>query len=417
MGASARIPSMVEQIQVFRQYMSRGNMVSQSAEAWIRAADKEGPDSHDARALADLSQQALDARKLANDFDEENIEVMRRVLRTCQIPSWYSGGKPANIGNGQVSILGFLYHKWHRMIETMTKTEGRVFKREISTLDDEESQYLETQSVGTTVASSGNVCVVCLAVADMRCPECNEWYCSVSCAKYHVEETGHRSSIAVDIPSRIGTEIAVAPQNDNTTAARNLLLEIVFDRRQPDPLPATSICFNSLSQTDLASLASMVQLEFYTDLRNAAMEADGTREKITPHVDDIFLAKRSYKQGGEKLICRRRDGDLFLVNKDDQEVEWGQAYKRISSISGSARILENLLRQPRTASLMHCAMRREALVTVVEKENGVSHPIIDTLNASQKRVIFTVTDESFKRGFLAVHSPPGSGKTKTGRIF
>eukprot|EP00977_Amphora_coffeiformis_P013898 scaffold3784_cov174-Amphora_coffeaeformis.AAC.3 len=423
---NANVPSLDDQLEVFHQYIARGDMVSKTADAWIRVADREGPSSPDSLALAELCQQALDARKLATGFDPTKLQVMQNVLNKYSQPFWKrGGGKDQRIMNAEhISILGILYCKWVNMINAMIKTEGRVYNRPQTTLEEDASQYLETQSVTSTVASTTNQCVICLAVADMKCPQCDAWYCCISCKEYHGEEAGHswtrtnRESLIYGVAESNTIEFGEFEVhiNDNGVLnaqrdARNALTDIVFGRSRP-PLPQEKLRFESLDENDIRLLASMVGVEFFAGLK--AAEEGGHSEGSIPHVDDVFLAKPGHNvRYGEKLICRRVEGDLYFVDKNNQFVDLDQGDFRVASIAGASRILENLIRPPLPSTMMHWAMKREMLVDIVEQVPELLHPYCRSLNESQRKVVATATDESFEEGFLAVHAPPGTGKTTT----
>ena len=417
-GLDASVPSLEEHLEVFRQFLERGDMVSQTADAWFRVADQEGPDSSNAKSLASLCQQALDARKLSTGFDEMKLKVMKEALWKYPKPVWKRGGIPSIAVGDRLSILGILYLKWHHMISTMTETEAKVFKRQKDTLDSEESLYLETHSVASTLASTQNECIICLNIAAMQCRQCDAWICCHLCRASHEEEAHHdwSSSSKTDI---IGKEIQVSTGStalfNTQMLARNILTDIVFDRNRP-VLASSAIHFDSINHDDLRAMALMVEVEFYAGLKNAG-EDEADSAKRVPRADDVFMAKTGvYAQGGEKLLCRRIDGELWCLNKYNEIVDIDLADYRVASISGVARILENLLRPPAPLSLMDLAMRREGLADLVSYDPELVHPFAKSLNRMQRKVIATVTDDSFQEGFLAVHAPPGTGKTTTGKF-
>jgi ABC-type glutathione transport system ATPase component len=85
--------------------------------------------------------------------------------------------------------------------------------------------------------------------------------------------------------------------------------------------------------------------------------------------------------------------------------------KKLTSLSGTTRILQSIRSSPLPDSLMYQAMRKEMLLNVIDRP--LTTAIAKSLNESQRKAVSTVSSPSFCRGFFAILGPPGCGKTTT----
>jgi hypothetical protein len=102
--------------------MTLGDIVSLSSDAWIRVADVEGAGSAQSLRLANLCQHALDARKLAFQISQTQLNEVIRILKDRPSPHWKGGPSHSN------SILGILYEKWDQRISDL-EAARYVWKR------------------------------------------------------------------------------------------------------------------------------------------------------------------------------------------------------------------------------------------------------------------------------------------------
>lgn len=199
-----------------------------------------------------------------------------------------------------------------------------------------------------------------------------------------------------------------------------MLIECTFGRKRPSLGEDMTINFNSLDDGDLKTLVDMVCTEYFKDLSdqvNSAYKSQTTSSKRHHVYDVVLMTSGSYKQGGDLAICRpTSNGTLLMQDKytNLKPVEESQYDRRVASLSSAARIIESLLSQPDSGSLMHHAMKRDKILDIRKSLKAQLPPSIsDGLNSSQQAVVEAVTHKSFKDGFVAVHGPPGTGKTST----
>ena len=108
-----------DQLQAFSTHMNFGDIVSESADAWIRVADKEGAASEHAIDMAKLHQCALDARKGTIAIDHFQVQRMNLILSSYKIPHWKGSGQCPRKSS---SILGVLHDQmalWILKLEKM----------------------------------------------------------------------------------------------------------------------------------------------------------------------------------------------------------------------------------------------------------------------------------------------------------
>lgn len=77
--------SIARQLAALKQFITNGNLVADSADAWIRVADMNGVVHEEAQRVANLHQQALDSRKQACSIDRVKIN---HILETIPRPHY-----------------------------------------------------------------------------------------------------------------------------------------------------------------------------------------------------------------------------------------------------------------------------------------------------------------------------------------
>jgi len=175
-------PCIEDQLQVFGSFMELGDIVARSSEAWIRVADKEGAGAPEALEMAQLCQQALDARKLATNFSREEVQKIDGILARFEAPDWKGGSSIRGGLSGtreSQSILGILFRAWRKWIVDLERAKKRRH-RSLQNYGVGESQEESDQFDEETVFSvETDTCVVCYGKAGQQCPICiSVWYCS-----------------------------------------------------------------------------------------------------------------------------------------------------------------------------------------------------------------------------------------------
>lgn len=410
-------PDIADQLEVFAKFMALGDIVARSSEAWLRVADEQGPRHADALKMAGLCQRALDARKLALQFEPEELNAMKTILNRYKAPDWHSGGR---LVRESTSILGIMSRKWQDWIEQLGETmkrRHRSLRNEI--VPEDEIDQIDTETVASI---ESEICVVCFAKANQQCLGCvSVWYCSDSCERTHGFQAGH---LKLSKDTR-GTGAIKSPEGRNNFASEGpnpanfaieTLIDVVFGRMKTE-CSETPLDYRVIHHSDLDELANMVALEFSKSISDALKDVDVSRAyKDTPNVFDVFLMDSSiYEQGGKlavyvplsdygrDLVWRDREGNCLSMD----EVPYK---RRVASLSGPARVLESLLCKPAVGSLMHNAMQREMIFDVGDAPDLLLDPsIADRLNESQRKVVASVAGPTFHSGFLAVQGPPGTG--------
>ena len=396
------------QLSVLRRFMLLGDIVSASSDAWIRVADAEGPGSSRALSMAHLCQQALDARKLAFQIDQDQINTMNRIRRELKAPHWRAGGtRPSD------SILGKLYNIWVTWIRYLEAARDRQFRRYLGEHDEMLDQSVSQLDIDT-VASTESECTLCLDRGIMQCSFCLEtvWFCGDECRRIHDSVAGHTSGSRDTLGQT--SLLKTLQESDEpfslTSNAMEALLDVTFGRTRPTCTGAEPIDFRSLKETDLKVLSKMVLVEFYASLKASMDDDEATTSSDTPHAFDVFLMNSAFSSPGSELaVCRPGpNGDLMWFDKYNNSVHLEEASydRRVSSLSGPGRILESLMAKPAVGSLMYQAMQRDIVGAVTRNDLlPLNSPIVDSLNQSQRRLVETVL--STQAGIVACLGPPG----------
>ena len=224
--------------------------------------------------------------------------------------------------------------------------------------------------------------------------------------------------------------------SDSFSPFHELLMDIAIGEVKPRVEDIVVGLGEPLSRADLHSLGLMVQLEFAASIKKEIENTDEAQVN-DPHPFDVFLMEQALDRPGVKFaVCipMKRSagkencfmwydgrGNLFDrkgILYDEKGSLWPLDppihVRRVASLSGAARILESLAELPSPGSLMDFAMNREMLIDVIDYEEGMVNPsFVASMNESQKQAVATVASPSFRYGLLAIHGPPGCGKTTT----
>ena len=105
--------------------MANGNLVSKTADAWLRMADQLGAANSEVQELAALHQRALDSRKSYGNVDKPKLLKMNQILEVMP-KLHYKGNRPRSKEHS--SFLGVLYEFWKhtiRDVEVLIKRSKR----------------------------------------------------------------------------------------------------------------------------------------------------------------------------------------------------------------------------------------------------------------------------------------------------
>ena len=168
----------------------------------------------------------------------------------------------------------------------------------------------------------------------------------------------------------------------------------------------------------LALMSRLIKREFYTSLQKE-LDCDTKKDggTLDPHPWDVFSIEPTRKNGKITMavcVATKKKGDLKWF--DENEQLWGieqlKAQKKLSSLSGTARVLENLALKDCPPDLMKDAMLRTNLFSIKTLEHHINP--IETLNTSQNEAVSAIKKgQKFKSGFLVIQGPPGTGKSTT----
>ena len=213
------------------------------------------------------------------------------------------------------------------------------------------------------------------------------------------------------------------------TESHQLLIDIVFGKIKLCGNVERVTDSSCLTYDDLRRLAYMVQVEFAASLDKEPNDTDNSeRNYESPHSFDVFLMEKNLARcnldiavclptivpktqttSPQKTVLMWHDAAGNIWSIDDPKTH----IRKLTSLSASARILENLLLGD-IPSLMKAAMSREMILHVPDLGNNYCGKDDGSLlNESQAQAVAAVASPEFRDGFLVIQGPPGTGKTTT----
>lgn len=308
-------PHISKQLRVLKKFIEKGNLVVDTAEAWIRVADVKGVGDPEAQKLAELHNQALDSRKKAFSIDRHEFEY---ILESWSRPHFRSGSGKRE-GRRSNSLLGILFELWNTCIKKVDLRIKAVEKLpvldgEASRIDDEITLLLEDM----TIIDEGfdnqiidgqlhRYCITCNNPrGKKRCDICDDaWVCLGQCEIKHWRlcfgiqwEAGDEED---DYEESSNTGITfIGSYNKSKKSTEDTESLTSFDAGELLPVLRTSIVLQSSLMFDLLMLAfSAVSYDDVSEL-NLPMECQETQEEIietlirivfgrdpTPRIDSI----------------------------------------------------------------------------------------------------------------------------------
>ena len=451
-------PNIQGQLDVLSNFMMNGNLVSNTADAWLRMADKYGIADKNVQKLAALHQKALDSRKSYDNIDQSQLDYMNNVLDLMPAPHYKRGGS----GTKSSSLLGILYEFWRHHInavDILIKGNGLHPSRYPASLNIEvsENKQLKQSTVNMMTNrekekwAKGSVYKYCVTCGDClpsevmkKCAVCGVvWVCVGRCEMTHwricfciqwnesnivmyetdEDKSQTSSTLGSFIDSREITEdtASLTSFDDSeislsveTRDTADYLIDVVFGVSQkPTCAGLKRMNWHSLVAEDLPTLRQLALVEFYTSFEKGRKDAwKKTKDKIdTPHIFDVFLMEPRVERGNITLAVYVRNDRAggILTWRDGHGNYYPQnpAFHlfRVASLSGTCRILESLRTTPMPGSLMDSALRRNADAFMEAVENTlILNPEVwsSELNTSQKQAVATICSSRFKDGFFLV---------------
>ena len=204
------------------------------------------------------------------------------------------------------------------------------------------------------------------------------------------------------------------------------LLDIVFGKVNiPTVNGDESLPYEIVDVRALEQMKRLVKIEF-----NAAFEKEISNDEEdnsrceNPNVWDVYLVEPSYRNKNIHIAVtvptgsRNKNQEFELRWLDENGIFWDieeiTPVRKVSSLSGTARVLENLDTSGELPYLMESAMQRTDIfdVSIMEAPSSTS-TIANSLNKSQNLAMSAIQSESFQSGFFVIQGPPGTGKSTT----
>jgi len=197
--------------------------------------------------------------------------------------------------------------------------------------------------------------------------------------------------------------------------AQKELLDIVFGRVVPQNVDESErLPREKVEESSLDLMHRLAKLEFYSSLQNEIESTDDGVKTIDPKPYDVFQVERTFSNQNISIaVCipvkNVDEVDLMWYDEYDNiwEIDALSAIRKVSSLSGTARVLNNL--KNGSSDLMQHAMDRTGIfdVSLIERAKHDSK----ILNKSQNLAVLAVKSTStFQRGFFVCQGPPGTGE-------
>jgi hypothetical protein len=197
------------------------------------------------------------------------------------------------------------------------------------------------------------------------------------------------------------------------------LLAIVFGMVHLREVRDTeSIPLKNVDEATLELMTDLVKIEFNASLQKEINNVEeGTKESV-PNPYDVFVVEPTFRNNNIHIAVAvpiRTEDISFLqwydVNGNLWDLDDLVATRKVSSLSGTVRILDNLTATGGIPILMKQAMSRTNLFDASTLESGVSDEVasVDRMNVSQNMAVLAVKSGIFNSGFFVVQGPPGTG--------
>lgn len=202
------------------------------------------------------------------------------------------------------------------------------------------------------------------------------------------------------------------------------LLDIVFERVHLSFPEHEVIPDDEVTISTLQLMSTLSKIEFNSSLQKELKNTDEGRISTTqPHPFDVFLVEPTFRNRNIHIavavpIKNSEHGPILnWYDKNDNlwPLDQLHATRKLTSLSGTARVLENL-KVENVPFLMRQAMKRKGILDASAMNHLGSLSLVSDsseLNKSQQQALAMVMNPSFQEGFVVIQGPPGTGKTQT----
>ena len=197
------------------------------------------------------------------------------------------------------------------------------------------------------------------------------------------------------------------------------LLAIVFGMVHLREVRDTeSIPLKNVDEATLKLMMDLVKIEFNTSLQKEINNVEEGAKEIVPNPYDVFVVEPTFRNNNIHIavavpvrILKMSFLQWYDVNGNLWDLDDLVATRKVSSLSGTVRILDNLTATGGIPILMKQAMSRTNLFDASTLESGVSDEVasVDRMNVSQNMAVLAVKSGIFNSGFFVVQGPPGTG--------
>eukprot|EP00978_Attheya_sp_CCMP212_P018746 scaffold51799_cov56-Attheya_sp.AAC.2 len=199
-----------------------------------------------------------------------------------------------------------------------------------------------------------------------------------------------------------------------------VLLDIVFDKVPPGRV-TESLPLDNVTRASLGVMMDLLKIEFNASLKKEIDDVEeGGKSTIVPNPWDVFLVMPTFRNNNIHVAVAvpvpSEDGPVLMwydENDNVRDLDELEATRKVSSLSGTARIIETLATDD-IPKIMGEAMSRTNLFdasSLTAVRDGITS--INRLNKSQQLAVQAVKSPTFKDGFFVVQGPPGTGKSTT----
>ena len=196
------------------------------------------------------------------------------------------------------------------------------------------------------------------------------------------------------------------------------LLDIVFGRVDPRrEYDIESLPLENVNTYTLMVMERLVKIEFNASLQKELENVDESAQLTQANPFDVYLVEPTFRNKNIHIAVAVPVSKNVLAWYDENDVLWDirelVATRKVSSLSGTARVLENLT-SPTIPTLMRQAMDRtnmfdaSSLASVTNEDTSIAG-----LNMSQNAAVLALKSRTFDSGFFVVQGPPGTGKSTT----
>ena len=190
-----------------------------------------------------------------------------------------------------------------------------------------------------------------------------------------------------------------------------ILLDIVFGKDDPSRLRSSKkLPIDFVDEAALRLMADLIKIEFNASLQKELKNNDEESvANVVPYPYDVYVVEPTFRNNNINIAVAvpvRGFDKLVLEWYDENDKIWEidelAATRKVASLSGTVRVLDNLAPIHMT-KLMTEAMKRINLfdVSILKPvDGGVAS--VDALNQSQSMAVLAAESKTFSSGFFVV---------------